>query len=80
VIREHVYLTTQPIEEPPHPGQLLELLHALDMDERLLFATDYPHWDFDAPDRTLAAQTPPALRDRIMHANARQLYRLPGAP
>lgn len=80
VIREHVYLTTQPIEEPPHPDQLLELLQALDMDERLLFATDYPHWDFDAPDRTLAPRTPRRLRDRIMHANARELYRLPSPP
>ena len=43
VIREHVYVTTQPVEEPPDPHQLLELLRNLDMDERLLFATDYPH-------------------------------------
>jgi hypothetical protein len=80
VIREHVYLTTQPIEEPPDPGQLLELLQALEMDERLLFATDYPHWDFDAPDRALPPRTPSPLRDRIMRANARELYRLPSAP
>lgn len=77
VIREHVYLTTQPIEEPPRPSQLVELLGALDMDERLLFATDYPHWDFDAPDRTLPRQLPSALRQMIMRDNARRLYRLP---
>jgi predicted TIM-barrel fold metal-dependent hydrolase len=75
LIRERVYLTTQPIEEPPRPELLARLLDRMDMDGRLLFATDYPHWDFDAPDRAL----PPVLggprRDRLLRANARALYR-----
>lgn len=80
VIRRHFYVTTQPMEEPPQPARLLELLELLGMNNRLLFATDYPHWDFDAPDRALPAQTPTEVRKRIMRTNAYGLYRLGGAP
>ena len=55
-IREHVYLTTQPIEEPHKPQQFFELLeHYGDMVNHILFASDYPHWDSDDPDCRLAA-------------------------
>ena len=75
-VREHVWMTTQPIEEPPSDAQFLGLLEQLDMDDRILFATDYPHWDFDAPDRTLPSALPRDLRVKIMGANADALYRL----
>jgi predicted TIM-barrel fold metal-dependent hydrolase len=74
-IRERVFLTTQPIEEPPQAQHLARLLDRMDMDERLLFATDYPHWDFDAPDRALPPVLGGARRDRLMRGNARALYR-----
>jgi predicted TIM-barrel fold metal-dependent hydrolase len=73
-IREHLWFTTQPMEEPEEPGYLIQTLRALDMDDRLLFATDYPHWDFDAPDKALPRSLDPGLRDRIFAANADALY------
>jgi predicted TIM-barrel fold metal-dependent hydrolase len=76
-IDEHVWLTTQPMEEPPRPQHFLQLLEQLAMDDRLLFATDYPHWDFDAPDRALPVRLPPAQERKIMAENASKLYRLP---
>ncbi|HEX5501598.1 MAG TPA: amidohydrolase family protein [Thermomicrobiales bacterium] len=75
-IREHVWITTQPMEEPTAPAQFHQLLDQLGMDDRLLFATDYPHWDFDAPDQALPVKLAPALERRIMAENARTLYRL----
>jgi predicted TIM-barrel fold metal-dependent hydrolase len=48
------------------------------MPDRIMFATDYPHWDFDAPERALPSVVRGELRDAIMGANARALYRLPG--
>ncbi len=74
-VRERVYATTQPIEEPPRPELMRWLLGQLDMDCHLLFATDYPHWDFDAPDRALPPTLEPGVRDGILRGNAAALYR-----
>jgi len=75
-LREHLWLTTQPMEEPDRPEQLAALLGDLDMDGRLMFATDYPHWDFDAPDQAI----PPSLGSERLRAiragNANRLYGL----
>ncbi|HEX4518633.1 MAG TPA: amidohydrolase family protein [Gaiellaceae bacterium] len=75
-IREQVWATTQPMEEPPRPQDFLDMLEELAMDERLMFATDYPHWDFDSPEQALPARVPTNVRERILSANARELYRL----
>jgi uncharacterized protein len=75
-IREHFWFTTQPIEEPEDPGQLETVLRLVGMDDRILFASDYPHWDFDSP-RLAPRAFPPALRRRVMGSNACRLYRLP---
>lgn len=75
VIRQHCWVTTQPMEEPPQPAYFWQLLEQLDMNDRLMFATDYPHWDFDAPDSAFPVKLPPDLRRKFMAENARALYR-----
>lgn len=77
-VRAHVWLTTQPIEEPPQPEQFTQMLAHLDMPGHLLFATDYPHWDFDHPDHALPASVGPDLRQKLRRDNARALYDLRG--
>ena len=74
-IDDHIWLTTQPMEEPSRPEHFLQLLEQLAMDDRLLFATDYPHWDFDAPNQALPTRLPPILEQKIMAENAWRLYR-----
>lgn len=78
VIRQHVWVTTQPIDEPSRPQDFMALLAQMGMDDHILFATDYPHWDFDAPDRALPPSVPAELREAILHGNAHALYRLTG--
>ena len=74
VAREHIRLTTQPLEQPGDIRHLWSALEAIDGERTLLFATDYPHWDFDDPERV---RIPAAWRDRVLRENARELYRLP---
>ena len=76
LIRRHIRLTTQPIEEPENPKHLLETINHMGSDTMLLFATDYPHWDFDAPDRAVPSVIKGELREKIMWKNAAELYEL----
>jgi len=64
------------MEEPHLTEQFTQFLEHLHMDDRLMFATDYPHWDFDAPDSAVPAPLPPELQRKIMAGNARALYGL----
>jgi predicted TIM-barrel fold metal-dependent hydrolase len=54
---------------------MAQLLEQLNMHDRMLFATDYPHWDFDAPDRALPPTIGPDLRRAIFGGNALGLFR-----
>ena len=76
-IREHVRFGTQPFEEPDDPAHLLQVIDMMGSDEMLLFSTDYPHWDFDAPDRVIPANFPAELKKKILWGNAQQFYGLP---
>ena len=42
----------------------------------LMFASDYPHWDFDAPDRAIPLTFPTDVRRKILYDNAADFYRL----
>jgi uncharacterized protein len=76
-IDEHVWFTTQPIEEPDDPLQLVHAIEHAHLWRRLLFATDYPHWDFDSPTQALPSVIEPSLRRAILCGNALNLYGLP---
>ena len=68
-------IETQPVEEPENPQHLLDMMEQVGFD-RLLFATDYPHWDFDDPARVLPTSLTLEQRKQICSGNARELYRL----
>lgn len=73
IVREHIRFTLQPVDAPPHPGQLERVLEQLGSEKLLLFSTDYPHWQFD-DDAALPPELPPALARRIMIDNPLETY------
>ncbi len=72
-ILEHVRLTTQPIEEPDKPEYLMQIFEMIHADKTVMFSSDYPHWDNDAPDQILRS-LPATTKDRIFWHNAAELY------
>ena len=72
-IRDHVYWTTQPMEDPERRDHLFEVIEWVGWD-KLLFATDYPHWDYDDPSRVLPAGVSDANREAFYLNNALKLY------
>ena len=76
-VRDHIWFTTQPLDEPDRDSDLAEVLQMIGCD-RVMFSTDYPHWDFDDPRFVLGKL---ALSDAdkglIFAGNARKLYGLP---
>ena len=74
VVRDHVRFTTQPLEHTDgHDELLFRMLEAVGAPDILLYASDYPHWDFDDP-KTMLSRLPEAWRAPIMHDNAAALY------
>jgi predicted TIM-barrel fold metal-dependent hydrolase len=79
VIRRHFAFTTQPLYEPEKPQFLVHLLDELGMDDRILYASDYPHHDFDDPNRILPASLIGAeRRGKILARNADEVFRFVG--
>jgi len=75
-VREHVWFTTQPIDEPDKPEHLVDTMKWIGFD-RIMFSTDYPHWDFDDPARVFARLKLTAQqRAMLLRDNARALYGL----
>jgi uncharacterized protein len=74
-LRQGLWISTQPMEEPERARHLQDVIEWIGH-ERLLIATDYPHWDFDDPGQALPKALGLEQRRAICSENARQVYRL----
>lgn len=72
-VRRNMRFTTQPMVEPHNKEHLAVVLDMVYADETLIFSSDYPHWDFDDPQRALAGVSP-ELRQKICVDNPAALY------
>jgi hypothetical protein len=73
IIRERVRLTAQPLDTPPDAGGLAMVLEQLGSDDMLLFASDYPHWQYDGDD-PVPAGIPAGMLQKMMVENALATY------
>jgi predicted TIM-barrel fold metal-dependent hydrolase len=75
-VRKHVWFTTQPIDEPDKPEHLTDIMKWIGWD-RIMFSTDYPHWDFDDPAQVFnKLKLTAKQRAMLFRDNARALYGL----
>jgi len=77
-VRESCYFASQPVGEPNDPEHLSMLVEMLGA-ERLMLATDFPHWDFDYPeelDRHVRTLFPDDDRERILSGTAAEAFGL----
>jgi predicted TIM-barrel fold metal-dependent hydrolase len=75
-VRDNVRLTTQPIEEPAKAEHLQQIFNMIDADHIVMYASDFPHWDFDEPTKLPRILGETTIR-RILHDNACEFFRLP---
>jgi predicted TIM-barrel fold metal-dependent hydrolase len=74
---KRMYFATQPIEEPDDRKQLAQMIEMIGH-EQVLFASDWPHHDFDHPRAVLDLPLDHRVKENILGMNAVQLFRLPG--
>jgi uncharacterized protein len=74
-IREHIWFTTQPVEEPEHDEHMRDTLDWIGW-HQIMFSTDYPHWDFDDPEYAFKIRMSHSERSAIFRDNACALYGL----
>ncbi|MCS0502046.1 amidohydrolase family protein [Ancylobacter mangrovi] len=74
-LRSNFWFSSQPIDEPEKPEHLREVFDWVGWD-RILFATDYPHWDFDDPKYAVKFAMTPAEQQMFFRDNARTAFGL----
>ncbi|MDB5571608.1 MAG: hypothetical protein JWN93_2791 [Hyphomicrobiales bacterium] len=73
-MRRNIWFTTQPIDEPQNPADLAEVFETVGCD-RIMFSTDYPHWDMDDPRYVMSRlNLAPEKMRAILFENARAFY------
>jgi choline dehydrogenase len=73
--REHLESVGVPcLLDAPEVGRHLKDVMGWIGWDRILFATDYPHWDFDDPRAAIPGTLPEEVRRDIYGGNARRVY------
>lgn len=75
-VREHVRVSIQPLDSPPNPRHLLQVIDQIGSEDVLLYASDFPHVHQTDPLEGLLQDVPERLAQKIKSENARAFYRL----
>lgn len=76
-MREHIRLTSQPIDLPANDEALLAIFDQFEASEMLMFASDFPHHHAPASPAAFLEQLPAETARKILRDNAAAFYRLP---
>ncbi|HLZ07694.1 MAG TPA: amidohydrolase family protein, partial [Chloroflexota bacterium] len=71
---DKMYFATQPIEEPPRGQDLVDMIRIYNGENTTIFATDWPHHDFDHPRAAFELPLSDAAKRKIMGQNAAALF------
>lgn len=75
---QRCYYGTQPIEEPERASDYMRLLELIGNFDSVVFATDWPHHDFDHPRKFMSYPMPEEVRNKILSENAMRLFNIHG--
>lgn len=67
---------TQPMEEPEPLSHLVDVFKLYDGENNTMFASDWPHYDFDHPSKLLQAPFSDEAKRKIMSGNAIRFFNL----
>jgi uncharacterized protein len=70
------YFATQPVEEPENPQDLVTLIQLYGGEDTTMFASDWPHHDFDHPRKVYQMPFSPEARRKIMGENALRFFKI----
>ena len=72
----HFYFATQPVEEPENPADLVTLIKLYHGEDTTMFASDWPHHDFDHPRKVYQLPLSPEAKRKIMGENALRFFKI----
>lgn len=73
ILRDHIRLTVQPFDAPDDRDTIARILDQLPSEDMLLFASDFPHWQYDG-DAILPSSIAAPLRRKILIDNPLAAY------
>lgn len=76
-LKRQMWFCTQPFEEADNPEHLVATMRHFDGENRVLFASDWPHHDFDHPSVISRLPLTPEERRKVLGGNAEELFNLP---
>lgn len=74
-VRSNIWFTTQPMDEPENRFHIVDVFDWVGWD-RLMYASDYPHWDGDHPRLAFPGTISEDRMQAILGGNARKVFRL----